>query len=90
MGFLERFFRKYRAEDELKAEIKGGIVTPKITPTEVRPTEDRLMSRISTMTKQIEKLIRLGAPQETIDHWMDRKEKTKAMLWIFYDKDSKE
>lgn len=73
----------------LKGEIVGGTMTPVITPTQKLSTHilspKKLNNRLSIITQHIASLEKRGASAETLAHWRERKEKVKAMLWIYYD-----
>ena len=79
------------AEDDgiLKGDIIGGTITPVITPVEKISTHilsaKKLNNRLRILTEHIPVLKKRGASPEMIAHFEERREKVKAMLWIYFD-----
>lgn len=78
--------QKQQQNNKLEAGMGGGVVTP-IVGAFAKTPKNRLLNRLNIINKQIEKLQNDSHKNVSskLQHWEKRKDKVKALLWIYYD-----
>jgi len=102
MGLFSFLFGRHKKEVvEEEDGLELGMVGAEVTPISIKPTAtaqeaialtlplEKLNHRLKLITNTIKKLEARGGPKEKIEHFKQRREKTKALLWIYYDVETK-
>jgi len=102
MGLFSFLFGRHKKEVvEEEDGLELGMVGAEVTPLSIKPTAtaqeaialtlplEKLNHRLKLITNSIKKWEVRGGPKEKIEHLKERREKTKALLWIYYDKETK-
>jgi len=105
MGLFSFLFGRHKCdvaeETEEEDGLELGMVGAEVTPISVRPTAtaqeaialtlplSKLNNRLERINKSIKKWEDIGGREDKVEYFKERKEKTKALLWIYYDVETK-
>ena len=92
MGILNFLRRKHRPKQDgkLVAGVEGGTVTPKVSNVIIKPPQRKLFNRLKIINNKLNELKKQENKEVEIEKWSANLDKTKALLWIYYDKQYEE